>query len=294
MAEASFQVYIIVMFVFGILGLTLSTLRRNRLGILPRTRNISSWFIVGIFVIFISSYFIIGGSTIIQFSTILNEDIKTRPANVEINSKIIFRDPDIQRSWINDIEIANTEDNPLVIGTEKRLHVVVTSKELPQAMVVHIYPEDLRGFFTNDDDPDGFRTVTEKLNRIPTLQYGPIFHIVFDLSESPSCDHDVPSDCTYTFNAFGNGKFTMKGKYYAHFSIKDQHGKFEHKETNYYFTEISDPSELKFEKYLADLTHKTDLQKVDDTRSLGVAYLGIGIGMLFSGLTIIQTSTRRL
>ena len=177
MAEASFQVYAIVLFVFSMLCLLLFELRRNRLGILPRKRKFSAWVIVGILVIFLSSYFIMGGIQIMWFSGLLKEDIKTRSYDIEINSEINFDDPDIQRSWINNIEITNTEDNPLVVGTEKRLHVVVTSKELPEAMVVHIYPEDLREFFTNENDPDGFRVITEKLNRIPTLRYGPIFLI---------------------------------------------------------------------------------------------------------------------
>jgi len=236
-----------------------------------------------------SIFFLVSGLSQMEISSIQKEDILLRDNQVTQEKEIIFRDLETFKPWINEAEIQSTDDNALELGSQKRLHVYIDSKILPEELVVHVFHEDLLEFFTTEDET-GFRQLTKDLGYVPMLGYGSIFHIKFNMSDYEVCSQERidNNNCSYGFNAFGSGVFKSPGKYFVQFSAKIGKGSFDHRRSPESLTEISDPREIRLEKSINDLRIISEIQNAETRNAQGIAHLGIGIGMMISGITLIS------
>jgi len=252
-------------------------------------------FYVGALLIVISIFFLTHGLLQIEISTIEKKDIQLRDNQIEEETEINFRDTETFKQWIEEAEIYSTDDNTLEVGNQKYFRVYVNSKILPEELVVHVFHEDLLEFFTTEEDESGFRQITKKLGYVPALRYGSIFSITFNMSNYEDCSQEQISsgNCNYGLNAKGSGEFKSPGKYFVQFSSKIRNGSFDHRQSPESLTEISDPRQIRLEKSINDLRVTTEIQNAMARNAQGTAYLGIGIGMLIAGITLISPTIIR-
>ncbi|MGY5148618.1 MAG: hypothetical protein ACW9W3_00975 [Candidatus Nitrosopumilus sp. bin_68KS] len=248
--------------------------------------NHESRIVIGIMALGIGAMFISGGMIIMEFSNLLKEDIAQRNYSIDIPTRIDFEDPEPLREWMIRAEIISNDDRPLLEGIEKRLDVTVESKIIPEELVIHIFHEDMKDFFTNENDPSAFRQITKSLDRIPTLGYGPMFSLQINTTKYEKCvvDQEI---CIYNLQATDVGEFSKAGKYLVQFSAKLESNQYEHRLSPFSLPDIVDEKTEKFNEQISKISKSVDEQKADSRNSQGYAFLGIGIGMVFSGVSLI-------
>jgi len=295
MAEASIQAYFYVISAAILLGFTLFSLRNLSL---PKKKSPTIKykiehpirFIAGVTAIGVAIMLFAGGNAILEYSDLLKQDIELRDYSIPKKSKIDFPDFEPLRSWMKEAKITSTDDSPLEVGSTKRFQIIVDSPNPPKELIVHFFHEDMKDFFTNEDDLSGFRQLSKQLNRIPTLKYGSIFHIEFNMTKYWECaDHtkSFKDECNQLLQIKDVGTFTQPGEYLVQFSAKIDDYEFDHRQSPGTLTDIPDPKETKLENLIIDLKVSAELQRADTKTALGWVYVGIGVGMLFSGISLI-------
>lgn len=257
----------------------------------------SFYFGAGFFVIVLGAVLIIIGVMAWSTGEIFRENAYENSIKIPVETEINFEDHEPLKDWMENAEITSTGDNPLIAGESIWLRAMVDSPNPPKELVAHIYHEDVDDFFTNEDDPSGFRQITEDLNRIPTLKYGSIFHIDFDMKKYWECtenNQNVKDECNYLPQTKEKGVFTVAGKYFVQFSAKLDDNVFDHRKSPMALTTIKDPKDLWLENQVRDIKFGALLQSADSKNNIGVAFAGIGIGMFFSGLALIKPEIKQL
>lgn len=289
MAEASFQAYILVAFAMVLLVILLFWIR-FRHNPPPYRIASSNWFSVGFFAIIVGVMFIYIGITLSEFSILFAKYHDDETYKFKEPSQIKLEDYEPMRDWITHAEIIDTDDRPLKIGVEKRLHGIVESQRFPQELIMYVFHEDWKDFFTNESDPSAFRQITKDIGRIPMLKYGSLFYVKFNMTncyQGNQSDNRIPEGCT-PLNAFNVGQFNYPGKYFVQFSAKLSDDNFDHRFVPMHLTIIPTDREIFDTVKIGEIRSKVDFQKFETQNALGVAYIGIGVGMFFSGLSLIQ------
>jgi len=252
---------------------------------------------IGGFAIAIGVALIIIGVTVWSIGDIFRENAYENSIEIPVETEIDFEDHEPLKDWMENAEITSSGENPLIVGETIWLRAMVDSPNPPKEMIAHIYHEDVDDFFTNEDDPSGFRQITEDLNRIPGLKYGSIFHINFDMKEYWECTENkknVKDECNFLPQTRGVGIFTEPGKYFVQFSAKLDDGVFDHRKSPMALTTIKDPKDAWLENQVKDIKFGALLQSADSKNGIGVAFAGIGIGMVFSGLALLRPEIQKL
>jgi len=256
----------------------------------------SFYFGSGIFAIGLGAVLIIIGVTAWSIGDIFRENAYENSIKIPIETEIDFKDHESLKDWMERAEITNTSDIPLAVGETIWLRAIVDSPNPPKELVAHIYHEDVDDFFTSEDDPSGFRQITKELNRVPTLRYGSIFHIDFDMKKYWKCtenSQNVKDECNYLPQTKEKGVFTESGKYFVQFSAKLDDNVFDHRKSPMALTTIKDPKDIWLEEQVRDIKFGALLQSADSKNNIGVAFTGIGVGMIFSGLALIRPEFQR-
>ena len=253
----------------------------------------STYFGVGIFAIGLGAVLVTIGIMAWSIGDIFRENAYENSIEIPIETEIDFRDYEPLKDWMTNAEIRNTSDNPLIVGETIWIRAYVDSPNPPKELVAHIYHEDVDDFFTNENDPSGFRQITEELNRVPALKYGSIFHIYFDMDEYWKCtenNENIKDECNFLPQTKAEGVFTEPGKYFVQFSAKLDENEFEHRRSPMALTTIKDPRDIWLEEQVRDIKFGALLQSADSKNNMGIAFAGIGVGMIFSGLALIRPS----
>lgn len=281
MAEASFQAYLLAAFAIILLTIILFGIRTGRPPFPYKTT--SPWrFNVGVWAIVVGVIFIFIGIMLIDLSSFFTKIHSEEIYKFAESKQIGLEDYEHVKKWITTSEIS-TDERPLKMGVEKRLHVTVDSQEFPRELVMYVFHEDMKDFFTNENDPSGFSQLTKDLGKVPTLRYGSIFNIKFNMTEcfEGSLTENKNLEGCKPLNAFGLVEFNHPGKYFVQFSAKLQNGVFDHRFVPMHLTIIPSDREIFDTERIAEIRSQLDFQRFTTQNALGVAYVGIGIGMFF-------------
>ncbi len=240
--------------------------------------------LVAVITITISLFFFVSGSSLLKFAEIFQEGYELQEEISELND-VVFRDnPKVD--WLDEIEISKTDYEPLEIHTAINFHALITTKIIPQELVVHIFHEDMSDFFLGAGD---FQTMTSESNKIPPLRYGDMYNIKFDMSENL----EEKESATYAYNGNENISFKKSGSYFIIVSIKTQDGKIMHYKGSTSVMKIREYNEGYIDRSLDKLLVSAEEQTVANFRSSGMTFIAIGTGMFFSGLNLLMTSIEK-
>jgi len=252
-----------------------------------KKRN-TTWGIVGVIFFVTGIGIILMGWLLFYVSDLKQTDVELRDYSIPKETEINFRDFEPMREWMVDAEITSYDENTLEVGKQKLLQVFVDSPNPPLEFVVHIYHEDIDGYFTDEEDPSAFRQVTEQLNRVPYLAYGSIFHIELDTKEYWNCIKEEKENCNNLLQNRQLVSFPRAGKYFVQFSAKLDENQFDHRRSPDSLTTISDPREIRLEEQLSSLQKSTDLLYPSLDKSLGIAIIGIGSAFMVAGIAFVR------
>lgn len=242
-------------------------------------------FYFSFFVIMIGLVFIVGGLESEALASLFQQYYKIQKDFVP-NDTIQFEDLDPHIQGITDFRIDKTDSHPLEMGQQLRLHVYMTTNEIPKELVVHIFHQDMTSFFTGTLQSD-YRGLASELGRVPPLRYGDVYNIQFDLKTPKNQDH-------YDLNAFQTMTIDKPGTYMAQISEKASNGTIEHYMSPFSVMTIRDSREDWTVQAMQNLIHTAEDQKSASIRAFGMSYIAIGIGTFLSGINLISSSVERI
>lgn len=231
--------------------------------------------------------FFIYGSTLLSISDIFREGYEIQE-KFEEQYEVDFRDPEPRVGWMDEISINQSDDDPLEVGQSLGFNAYVLVKEIPEELVIHIFHEDMTDFFLGEKNSD-FKQLAIDLDRIPALQYSDMFSIYFHMNEQDIAEKRDQ----YSLNGFESYTFKKSGTYFAAVSVKTKEGNFDHYKSKTSVLEIKDPKEAWINTTLENLIDAAEEQKSDTLLAIGVAFLGIGFGIFFSGVNLLFSALQK-
>jgi len=143
-------------------------------------------------------------------------------------------------------------------------------------------------FFLGTEKSD-FKQLATELDRVPALQYSDMFSIYFDMTEQDIVEEREQ----YSLNGFESFTFKKAGTYFATVSVKTKEGIIDHYKSKTSILVIKDPKEAWINTTLENLIDAAEEQKSDTLLAIGVAFLGIGFGIFFSGVNLLFSSLNK-
>lgn len=151
-----------------------------------------------------------------------------------------------------------------------------SNRLIPEKIILHIYHEDMDEYFTGDEDHH-YRAVASRLDTVPHLRYGDVHNIKFNLAENTN-----PSN----LHGFESIVFKKSGTYLAQVSIKMANGTIDHYRSVTSIFTISDTKQDWIIDALDKLLGSAEEQKAVNIRTFGYTFIAIGIGIIFSGISL--------
>lgn len=197
-----------------------------------------------------------------------------------INNEIDFSDPEPWVDWMDNIEISQSDSDPLEIGETIGAKVLIEVKELPKEIAVHIFHEDMTEFFVGNGKSD-FKQLSEDLGRVPSLRYSDMFNVDFEEQEIREGQE------SYSLNGLGIIELKKDGTYFASVSVKTDEGVIDHYKSKTSVFEVVDPQEIWIKNTLQNLINVAEDQKADTKDALGIAFYAIGTTLIFTGIAFL-------
>lgn len=229
-------------------------------------------------------FFLVAGFSFLEFAKIFEQGYELQEP-IPTSNFVSFSDYP-NNEWLSDVEITTTDFKPLEIHTGLRFHAFVTTKILPEELVMHIFHEDMSDFFLGQGSSD-YQQISNQLGKVPTLRFGDVFNIKFDMFEN---SEKLQS---FGYNEFEQVSFKKAGNYFTLVSIKTTDGKILHYKGSTSVMQIRDPVEGYIVRSLDKLLGSAEEQKVANFNNTGLPYIGIGIGMLITGIDLILVSVEK-
>lgn len=239
---------------------------------------------VGASIIIIGFIFIVNGSGVIKIGDSFVDNVLIERLSDE--KDIDYHDNADQVKWIHEFRISQTDSSAKVVGMSLGLNGYIEIRESPQEIALHIFHEDADVYFTSDEEFH-YRAITKNLERVPSLRYGDIYSIEFNMD-----DLSVGKESS-AINGFSNIEFTKHGTYFAQVSAKLQNGTIIHYHSNTSVFTISDKKQEWIVNALDTLIKSEEDTKPLMITSFGWTVIAIGIGLIISGISLFVGATEK-
>ncbi len=256
-------------------------------------------YILGAFLIALSPFMFWASSQMFSYAGIL-EQISTLPSqNFVYPSGSYYLLPG--NGWLLEATIKiEPEYGPYKVGQPVFLNSYLTTLQPGQELTVHVFNTESDVNFqtqtTSNLNPDG--TVIH--NHIPRYTNDRVFN--FDLNESSTCDPKLEytngispkgQQCLYDYNGHVKHIFLIPGKYSVDFTFLT-HDKIQEHRSQIPVITILDPKDEWAFNSTAQILEETAHIPPENAKSDGYAWLGIGIGLVVSGVSFFLNGLKDL
>ena len=238
--------------------------------------QVKTW--TGVIIIAFGFYFISQGTMVFEIATSYQN--QTLVEKFPESEDIQYHDPADQVQWINEFGIKQLDSDSNIVGNLLGIQVHVSVNEIPKEAAFHIFHEDSDVYFTGTEDYH-YEAITNKLDKVPSLKYGDIYNVKFNPEETTG------EKAPFTLNGFEHMAFDKPGTYNAQVSFKLQNGTIVHFHSTTSVFLITDGKHEWMINAMQILINEEANNKPLLIRSFGWAFIGIGVGLILSGISLL-------